>query len=304
MAPSALAGARARPRRPRAGARGERRGSRRAPGGRRSASGFRNRTRGRASRASPGCRRGAKPTFSALAITRASGSRVAHGRGPSRRVLALSTTTISTGPPAWSRRAPRAARAASRAPRRRRRRRRPAGAALTGRPPRGAAARVRRGGRRPRSGGAASARPARDERARAAGLVGEHAVERARRPRSRRGDPRAARRSPKISPSEGAAADDQGHAARRGLEGRQAEALVLGQEDRGVGGGVAVGEARWSSTKPERRTRSSRPSDGDGARRGRAAGGCGSRRPRRARAAGGAARGGRSPAAARAGSGG
>ena len=42
----------------------------------------------------------------------------------------------------------------------------------------------------------------------------------------------------------GRAADDEGHAAGGGLEGRKAEALVLGEEDRGVGGGVAVGERR------------------------------------------------------------
>ena len=142
---------------------------------------------------------------------------------------------------------------------------------------------------------AASARPASTRLARRA-LVREHAVE-GRRDRGLVAGVHEERRVAEDLAQRGRAADDEGHAAGGGLEGGQAEALVLGEEDRGVGGGVAIGERR-----PPRRSR--RGGRGPAGRasgpspEGRSAGACGSRRRRPGRGRGGGSRGGRRRAAA------
>ena len=102
----------------------------------------------------------------------------------------------------------------------------------------------------------------------------------------------------------GGAADDEGHAAGGGLEGRQAEALVLGEGDRDVGGGVTVGERGLVDEGGEAHlgleAHLPDPSPRDQSAGARA----GSRRSRPGRGRGGGGRGGRPRAAAPARSGG
>ena len=131
---------------------------------------------------------------------------------------------------------------------------------------------------------AASARPAVDEAGTEA-LVREHAVESAAATAvSSRGSTRSA--APREDLAERRAlARDEGHAAGGGLEGGQAEALVLGEKDRRIGGGITIGEAVLVDEAGEADVAPRGPASGP-APRGRCAGGSGSLRRRRARAPG------------------